>query len=319
MKADNGRVSVELYKKYRPQRFADLVGQKEVVATLTEMVKNQRVPHALLLSGGSGTGKTTVARILAKQIGCARVDYEEINAAEARGIDTVRDIAQQMNLKPMQGSCRVWCLDEAHHLTRRAGGDAQTALLKILEDTPEHVYFILCTTNAQELLPTIHTRCTQIKFEPLLPRDLTSLIQRVAQAERLTLTAEVVERLVETADGSARKALVLLHQIVGLESAEDQLAVIQKPAARQQAFDIVRALLWQKTSWDEVMKVLVGVDEDPESLRHLVLANATNEMLKKGGRHARAFLVITAFESSFFASGKAGLVRACWEVLQNRN
>lgn len=315
--SSNG-LPMELYKKYRPKKLEDIIGQPEAVHVLAEMIESNRVPHSIIFSGGSGVGKTTLSRILARMLGCSFDDYDEINASESRGIDTIREINSCMGLSPLHGKCRVWCLDEAANLTRRSsGGDAQTALLKILEDTPSHVYFFLCTTNPEELIPTIHTRCTEIKLKSLLPGDLIKLLHRVYDGEGKKLSDEVTNRIVEASEGSARKALVLLHQVIGLKSEEEQLEIIQKPSVRRQAFDIVKCLLWEKSSWSDVVKILQDVEEDPESIRRLVLANATKEMLRKGGKSARAYLVIMAFENSFFSSGKSGLVRACYEVLQN--
>src|SRR5437773_2031788 len=128
----------ELYKKHRPRKFADVVGQPRAVAALESMVAAGEVPHSVLFAGPSGTGKTTLARILARELGCGK-NFKEINAAESRGIDSIREVQSVMGLAPMGGKCRVWLWDEAHRLTP----DSQSALLKTLEDTPSHVYFML--------------------------------------------------------------------------------------------------------------------------------------------------------------------------------
>jgi len=142
--------AVELYRKYRPTKFSQVLGQREAIATLANMGKRRAVPHCLLFTGPSGVGKTTLIRILREKLGCKEHDYVEINAAEARGIDTIRDIQRRLTLSPLSGRCRVWAIDECHRLTT----DAQSALLKILEDTPPTAYFMLATTEPNKLLTT---------------------------------------------------------------------------------------------------------------------------------------------------------------------
>src|SRR6516162_10204948 len=117
---------MELYKKYRPTCFNDVIGQDAAVLTLTKLIRAKKVPHALILSGPSGVGKTTIARILQKVLDCADWSFEEINAADTRGIDTVRAVRQSMSLAPIGGKSRIFLFDEAHQLTKKQGGDAQT-------------------------------------------------------------------------------------------------------------------------------------------------------------------------------------------------
>ncbi len=307
---------VELYRRYRPTTFKQMIGQPEAVKMLEDMVKNKRVPHALLLTGPSGCGKTTLARILKDKLQCADGDFSELNCADARGIETVRDIRGRMNLSPIGGKVRIWLLDEAHKLT----GDAQTALLKMIEDTPDHVHFMLCTTDPHKLIKTIHTRCTEIKLGLLTNKNVHLLITSVFKThngqKEICLQDEVVERLVDVSEGSARKALVLLNQIINLDP-DEQLEAIQSSTTRQQAIDIARALIKPKASWAEVAKIVKEVDEEPESIRRLILAYASSVLLGGGKLAPRAYLVINAFESNFFDSGKAGLVRACYEVVSS--
>lgn len=308
--SDNREV---LYIKHRPKLFKDVVGQPEAVKVLQDLLKRNALPHAILLSGPSGTGKTTLARILKEKVGCGDADFIEVNAANARGIDTARDISQQVGLAPIAGKSRVWLLDEVH----QAMSAAQHALLKLLEDTPDHVYFFLCTTDPAKLLPTVRTRCTEIKLRSLNERDLAKVIADVV-AKESGVSAEffpdtVVEKIIDAADGSARKALVLLHQIKGLD-ADEAMECIQKTDAKRAAIDIARALI-NGDGWDKIRKIVKECDEEPESVRRLILAYASSVMLNGGGKVAnRAYLILEAFSSPLYDVGKPGLVRSCWEV-----
>lgn len=304
-------MAIELYRKHRPTIFKQVVGQDKAVAMLEEMVKKNKVPHAILLSGPSGTGKTTLARILKSKLNCSDHDFAEINCADFRGIDMIREIRQRMGLSPLKGTCRIWLIDECQKLT----GDAMSAALKLLEDTPKHVYFLLATTDPGKLLKTIHTRCTEIKLGNLDPKCLEDLVRTIANKEGFKPSEDVVERLAEVADGSARKALVLLHQVMELDKEEDQLEAIQSSDSKQQAINIAKALMDPRTKWSEMAGILKEVDEEPEGIRHLVLAYSTKVLLGGGRMSERAFVVINAFRDHWFDCRRAGLVASCWEVL----
>lgn len=301
----------ELYKKYRPQTFGDVVGQTEVINILTEMGKAGKIPHFLLFTGPSGCGKTTIARILRKKLKCSDGDFVEINAAESRGIDTVRDIKSTMSLAPMGGKCRVWLMDEVSALT----GDAQTALLKMLEDTPPHVYFMFATTHPEKLKQAIKTRATIIKCKEISREELAALVVKVVQKEGLPpLTDDVVKKISYVAEGSARKALVLLDSIIRITDAAQQMEAIEANDVKGQAIQICKALLNKSTSWNQMSQILQSVDEDPESIRWLVLAYMTTVLIKSD--NARADLIIGEFRDNWYDCKKAGLVSCCYHVIK---
>lgn len=304
---------MEFYKKHRPTTFKQIVGQNDAIRVLSELQKRDAIPHAILLTGPSGCGKTTVARILKNKLECSDQDFCEINAADARGVEVIRDIRQRMSLSPMNGGkCRVWLLDEVHQLL----GPSQSILLKMLEDTPSHVYFMLATTDAGKLLPTIKTRCTEIKLQSLSADCITELVKDIAEKEELELSDEVVFRIVEVADGSARKALVLLDQIAGIEDEEERLSAILSSDSKRQAIELARAMINPRSKWKDVAAIIKGIEgEEPETIRRLVLGYASAVLLN-GGVPGRCFHVLSCFESNFFDSGKAGLVRAAYEVCQ---
>jgi len=302
---------IELYKKHRPTRFAELFGQDGAVNSLVDLGKRHAIPHCLLLSGPSGCGKTTIARILKEKLGCSDFDFVELNIADLRGIDVIRSIREQMNRAAIGGKNRLWLLDEVARATK----DSQNALLKILEDTPGHVYFILCTTEPQQLLETIRTRATEIKVKSLKDGDMRELLKSISAKEEFELDEEVMDKIVSCADGSPRKALVLLNQILGLPKTEEQLAAVSAGQSTAEAIELARTLMKPKVSWPAVAKILKTLEDDPESLRRMILGYCTAVMLGGGTSGDRAYRIITCFERNFYDSGKAGLCASCWEVV----
>jgi DNA polymerase-3 subunit gamma/tau len=303
---------MEFYKKHRPALFKSVIGQTEAVGMLKKLLEHkEQFPHALLFTGPSGTGKTTLARILQKRLSCGDNDFFEINCADFRGVDMVRDIRSRMNLAPMNGTSRIYLIDEAHQLSK----DAQNALLKMLEDTPSHVYFMLATTTQGKLLATIQTRCTEIRTKSLSVGDLVSLLDEICAKEKINISEELSDRIVECADGSARKALVLLNQVIHLDGEEEQLNAVLSSDTKRQAIEIARALINPRTRWGDIAKLLKDLDEDPEQVRYLVLGYASSVLLGGGKLAPRAYLVVTAFGGNFYDSKKAGLVAACYEVI----
>ena len=305
----------ELYIRFRPTKFDQFVGQQAAVKQLKEWLRNKHFPHVTGFFGASGCGKTTAARICARYLGCKGRDFQEINAAASRGIETVRDIQSRVSVLPAFGACRVWLLDEVHKLTN----DAQTALLKTLEDTPNHVYFMLASTDPQKLITPIRSRCTEVKFASLTPVEMQAIIENVKMEAKLAgISKAVLDALVENADGNGRKALVLLNQISGLKDEATQLKALEKDQTERDAFDLVQLLIWKKPSWKEARKLIEEINMrnvDIEKFRHSVLTCATKELLKEGGNHARAAAVMDAFRFPFYENPKGGVALACYNVL----
>ena len=226
-----------LYRKYRSQTFADLVGQDATSRALQGAVISGRVSHAYLFSGSRGTGKTSAARLLAKSLNCTgrartsaepcnrcdscvdmmagtALDLIEIDAASNRGIDDVRDLREKVNLAPARGPYKVYIIDEAHGLT----GDAFNALLKTLEEPPPHAVFVLCTTDVQKMPLTVIGRCQHFVFRRHSEEQIAARLSFIASSEKVVVEPEAMLLIARTAQGSMRDAVGLLDQLVPLAS-----------------------------------------------------------------------------------------------------
>lgn len=314
--------STEFHKKHRPRKLAEVIGQDKAVSSIRKALKQGKIPHAMLLNGPTGTGKTTLMRILRRILKCSERDYIEINTADFRGIDTIRDLRKNLHLLPFGGGeTRVIGIDECHMLSK----DAQNAILKMLEDTPEHVYFILGTTDPQKLLPAILGRCAEYKLRALDEEDLTALIKSVCEKEKLEICQGVIAAIAEAAGGSARKALVILDAVSKEESEEDQERAIQITTVNKDlSYKLASSLMAFKgnPSWNEVAALLRELkDEEPEGVRYMVLAFARSCMIGKGDKPPqpknvhRAALLINEFGTHFYDSKNAGLAFACYNVV----
>lgn len=302
---------MSLYHKYRPENIEEIVGNSNVVLSIQNVIDNPKGrPHSFLLSGETGCGKTTVARIMAREFGSAGLDTREIDSAEDRGIDGIRKMIRQSQLHAMESDSIVWILDEAHKLT----GDAQSALLKILEDTPKHVYFILCTTDPVKLLPTIRNRCTAFEMRPLQERQMMRLLRRVVKAENASIGKDVYDQIIQDSQGHPRSALQILDVVLRLDP-EEQIAGATKAAENvSQSIDLCRLLI-KGGGWTRVAEVLRGLkDEQPESIRRHVLGYCQSILLKSDNE--RAGLVMEEMINPFFNTGYAGLVFACYSIVK---
>lgn len=298
---------MNLYLKYRPDSFDDMVGNTAVIESLSNMVEKD-CPHSILLTGPTGCGKTTLARIIAEHLECHGADFVEIDSADFRGIDTVREVRKLTRYKPIEGDTRVFIIDECHKMTN----DAQNALLKILEDTPKHVYFILCTTDPQKLLKTVKGRCQTFDLQTLNERDMFKLLRRVVKAEDENLAKAVYDQIVQDSLGHPRNALQILDQVLNVDP-DQRLEVAQRQAEQiSQSIELCRTLI-KGSSWKAVLSILGGLkNDDPESVRRHVLGYCSAVLLKK--EDDRAALIIECFLDPFYNSNFAGLVFACYSA-----
>jgi len=232
------------YRKWRPQTLAEVVGQEQVTQTLRNALAGGRVAHAYLFCGPRGTGKTSTGRILAKAVNCLTngkgepcntcqscqattegraLDVIEIDAASNRGIDEIRDLREKVNYAPNQARYKVYIIDEVHMLTK----EASNALLKTLEEPPPYIIFILATTEAHKVLPTILSRCQRFDFRRISQADMVSKITRICSGEGIHIEPEGLRLIAKVATGSLRDAENLLEQLTAYYGSEIELRQVQ--------------------------------------------------------------------------------------------
>ncbi len=232
------------YRKWRPQLFSEVAGQEHVTRTLLNALANERVSHAYLFCGPRGTGKTSTARNLAKAVNCltngkgepcnacvmcqaitggSALDVIEVDAASNRGIDEMRDLREKVNYAPNQARRKIYIIDEVHMLTK----ESSNALLKTLEEPPPHVIFILATTEAHKLLPTILSRCQRFDFHRLSQSDMLPRLSHICESEGITIETEALKLIARAATGSLRDAENLLQQMMTYYGSEITLQQAQ--------------------------------------------------------------------------------------------
>lgn len=300
-----------LYQKYRPKTLNEFIGNTSTVDALQNVLNKPvaDIPHAFLFSGNSGCGKTTLARIVANHLGCSDFDFKEMNSADFRGIDTVRDVIRSMHLKPLNGKVRVFLLDEVHSLSK----DAMNAILKALEDTPSHVYFILATTDPQKLLKTILNRCMIFNVQPLADNSMIRLLKGVCRKEGKSISDKIIQSISQNSLGSPRSALVMLDKVIDLPEADVEKVLDEVARQESETIELCRALFTKK--WKTIAPILQGLrEQEPESVRRAVLGYYVSVLLKAD--NPQAYIVIDCFSQHFYDTGFAGLVKACYETCQ---
>jgi DNA polymerase-3 subunit gamma/tau len=203
-----------LYRKYRPQTFNDVIGQDHIVKVLDGALKQGNISHAYLFAGSRGTGKTSVARIVAHELKCEMEDVYEIDAASNRGIDDIREIRESVNTLPFRSPYKVYIVDEVHMLTK----EAWNAFLKTLEEPPSHVIFIMATTEMEKVPETVLSRCQIFQFKKPNSAMLKEMVANVAKKEGFTLAPASTELIALLAEGSFRDAQGILQKVLSFSS-----------------------------------------------------------------------------------------------------
>jgi len=304
---------MELYKKYRPKTLRQMVGNESVINSIKNI---KDFPHAMLFTGPPGCGKTTLGRIIAKMLGSYGLDYVEMDTAVFRGIDTVRDIRSKMYFKPTKGKNKTYLLDECHQLGTGGSSEkniAQNGLLKALEDTPPHVYFILCTTNPEMLIPTIRSRCTIFEMQVLSDDDMGKLLTRISLKEKRKIPDEVKEQIIEEAQGHPRHALNILDKVLLVDSEKEMLQIASEGNQEEKIVNDLSKALFKGDSWATVSKILKNLKGKfpEENIRRSIMGYMSAIMLNNP-KDERAWYIFSWFyEKNTFDTGFPGIVFCC--------
>ena len=254
-----------LYRRYRPKSLSEVVGQEQITSVLANSLKNGKIGHAYLFIGPRGTGKTSVARILAHEIN--HFDYEleddyldiiEIDAASNRGIDDIRELRQRANIAPTKGKYKIYIIDEVHMLTK----EAFNALLKTLEEPPEHVVFIMATTDAQKVPVTITSRSQIYTFKLADPSTMLEHVKKICQSEKIDIEEEALKIVVKRGGGSYRDTLSILDQVSTLSDKKITAELLNHALGLPQETAISELLdSYNNGNLDNIRQLLINLAE----------------------------------------------------------
>ncbi|MFC1559609.1 DNA polymerase III subunit gamma/tau [Candidatus Margulisiibacteriota bacterium] len=306
---------ISLYRKWRSQVFDEIIGQEPIIQTIKNAVKNNRISHAYLFSGPRGTGKTSTARIFAKALNCEKgptpdpcgkcdncikikdghaVDVMEIDAASNRGIDEIRDLREKARYAPVEGKYKVYIIDEVHMLT----SEAFNALLKTLEEPPEHVIFILATTEPQKVPLTILSRCQRLDFRRIPYDKIVEQLKKITSKEKYSIEDSALNLIVRNSEGSMRDAISLLDQLISFcegKITHDDVAIILGTAGADSLFEFGEVIGKADTAkaLDMVNKFILEGKSVPQvtkdilnHFRHILLAKlGSDEVIEETTEH----------------------------------
>ncbi|MGN1399506.1 MAG: DNA polymerase III subunit gamma/tau [Erysipelotrichaceae bacterium] len=280
-----------LYRKYRPNNFSEVIGQKHVVETLKNAIKNDKLAHAYLFCGPRGTGKTTIAKILAKTINCkdeenrpcgkcescleiqqsSYPDVIEMDAASNNGVDEVRELIEKVKYAPIHGKYKVYIIDEVHMMTT----SAFNALLKTLEEPPQYCIFVLATTEPHKVLPTIISRCQRFDFRKLNNEDIEANLKDICQKEEVKIEDAALKMIASLADGGMRDALSILDQCIAYKENDitlDDVSIVYGVATTAEKIELLK--LVKEKNCEGMVNAIKSL-----SNKGIDIARLTNDMI----------------------------------------
>jgi len=296
---------MSLLIKYRPSSWDEVLGQDRVLDSL-ETVVSKRQTHSFLLVGPSGCGKTTLARLIAKNLGCSELNLIETDPATHPGVEDIREVISTLNTRPPGGGTRVVIVDECQLYSK----NVWTALLKISEDPPSWVYWVFCTTDAGKVPSAMKTRAASYELRPVARADLEDIVVFIARSEKMDVRADVMALCADEAGGSPRQAISNLVVCAGAKSRAEAIELLKNGYAEDEAGAFELAQVLYKTggaSWEEMRSVLAKLHEagaNPEGVRQVVRAYGTKMLLGNPKSPQSVCAVLNAFSTPFNSADK---------------
>lgn len=293
-----------LHLKYRPKKFSEVIGHKEILKSIESLI-NKDIPHAFLFSGASGCGKTTVARLIATLLNPDGTEIFEINIANTSGVDFIRKINEEAKYSPLIGDNKVYILDEVQMLTK----EGQNCLLKLLEDSPKYSYFILCTTDPQKLILPIRNRCTSYTLKSLSDIEIKELLNRVSKEEQIKIPSDILDLIIYKADGIPRSALMYLNQVKEIKDFTEASKIMADDITEEgDIIELCKLLIkYPKVKWSDIVDSFNKITIEPETIR-IVISGYLSGCLKKNPSEKHANMLELFLSGLTYGSQKSELI-----------
>lgn len=302
--------------KYRPETFDDVIGNTNEITTFIDNLDKEDGKHAFVIHGPAGCGKTTLARIAARYKGATKLSTKELNTGDNRGIDTTRQIIEQMRYS--MGGVQIFIIDEAHGLTT----DAKRAFLKPTEEPPEHVYFFFLTTDPAKLFKGDEGKALKRRLEPVKvtraqPKELYKHMKRIVKKEGIEVVGDVLTYISENCTGAPGTALMMLGTIKDLDGEDLQMEKLENIVLSEdrEVFEFCRVLFGKNPNWKKLANFLLAFKEkkDPEEIRRMVMGYAQSVLLKSGS--SSAGYILECFCDYQYSSGFPGITLATYQAI----
>jgi DNA polymerase-3 subunit gamma/tau len=293
-----------------------MVGNEAGIESLRSKLFCEDPPRSFFFTGPPGCGKTTLAYVIKEELGISDFDFHEYDAANTRGIDTIREIKSNIKNAPMDGDKKLYLLDEAHQIT----GTAMEALLKMLEDPPKHVIICLCTSEPEKIKPNtlkaVRRRCFELELKTLTRGKILNLVREIIEAEEMESFPESISRKIASCCwGSPGQALSLLDSVIDMEDEEQAIEaienlVVSEASVKELITTMIDSRLSSNSKWMQIKELIPNITGEPESIRHAILTYLDKVILGKP-LNMKLLEITSFFTDSFMYTGRAGLTCAC--------